>query len=139
MSASTPKPQGLKRRRSSSPVEILVPSAVVISTPSSAKKPKKQEPGEEKRIRQFRRQMPKSFEVIWERVTRERFFVLKRERCDLEDCPQEDFELAGSTGNVYKVRIARRPTCNCPYALKGHQCKHPVYVCFVLIWLFLHV
>lgn len=37
-------------------------------------------------------------------------------------------ELTGSTGNIYTVCIARQPTCDCPHAKAGNQCKHIVYV-----------
>jgi hypothetical protein len=37
-------------------------------------------------------------------------------------------ELTGSTGNIYNVCIARKPSCDCPHAMKGHQCKHWIYV-----------
>ena len=57
-----------------------------------------------------------------------RMFVIDRARCDTADCPEERFEIAGTTGNVYSVHIARQPSCNCPHALKGNQCKHVIYV-----------
>lgn len=41
---------------------------------------------------------------------------------------EETIELAGSTGNVYRVVVARQPRCDCPHARAGHQCKHVVYV-----------
>lgn len=37
-------------------------------------------------------------------------------------------ELSGSTGNVYNVCIARQPTCDCPHARAGNQCKHIIFV-----------
>lgn len=36
--------------------------------------------------------------------------------------------MAGSTGNVYHITIDKVPTCDCPHAQKGNQCKHIVYV-----------
>jgi hypothetical protein len=36
--------------------------------------------------------------------------------------------MAGSTGNVYTVAIANQPLCNCPYAEKGNQCKHMIWI-----------
>lgn len=101
--------------------------AVKVSK-TKTEEPQPQKQAEEKRLRPFRKAQPRKFDVIWERATSERFFVLKRERCDAEDCPQEEFELAGTTGNVYSIKIARQPQCNCPYALKGNQCKHVIHV-----------
>jgi len=57
-----------------------------------------------------------------------RFYVLDRTRSGTDGSPEELVELAGSTGNVYHVRIAKQPTCDCPHAQKGHQCKHWLYV-----------
>lgn len=37
-------------------------------------------------------------------------------------------ELTGSTGNIYTVIIDNRPTCTCPHATKGKQCKHILFV-----------
>jgi hypothetical protein len=37
-------------------------------------------------------------------------------------------ELSGSTGNIYTVVVARQPSCDCPHARAGNQCKHVLYV-----------
>lgn len=37
-------------------------------------------------------------------------------------------QVTGSTGNIYNVCIARQPTCDCPHAKAGNQCKHVVFV-----------
>ncbi|GAP86696.2 putative swim zinc finger protein [Rosellinia necatrix] len=82
----------------------------------------------EKRLRRFRPKAPVSFEVVYQRATEQRFYVLSRTRHGTPDCPEESVEVAGSTGNVYTVRIERAPSCSCPHARAGHQCKHVVYV-----------
>jgi hypothetical protein len=97
-------------------------------SPNTKRVKTKAEPGEEKRLRPFRKQAPKAFDNIWFRATTQRFFVLKRTRRDTDECPEEEFELAGTTGNVYTVRIARQPSCNCPIGKTRQQCKHTVYV-----------
>ncbi|KAJ6790277.1 hypothetical protein PWT90_07508 [Aphanocladium album] len=124
--SSAATPQRRKRALSDSSVEIIE----VRSCSKKKKTPTKKAEGpqEEKRLRAFRHAQPRAFDAVWERATTERFFVLKRERCDADECPQEEFELAGTTGNVYSVKIARQPVCNCPYALKGNQCKHTIYI-----------
>src|SRR4051812_18203218 len=97
----------------------------------------------------FRTAPPKSFDEVFGRATTQRcvvilpedclksqladasparFYVLSRTRCGTDDCPEEVVELTGSTGNIYKVRIAQQPSCDCPHATKGHQCKHWLYV-----------
>jgi hypothetical protein len=42
--------------------------------------------------------------------------------------PEEKVLIAGTTGNIYTVHIGQIPTCNCPHAKKGNQCKHIIYV-----------
>lgn len=103
-------------------------TAALVVPPNTKKVKVDAETGEEKRLRPFRKQAPKAFDNIWFRATTQRFFVLKWTRCDAADCPEEEFELAGTTGNVYTVRIARQPTCNCPIGKTRQQCKHTVYV-----------
>ncbi|KAH6648652.1 hypothetical protein BKA67DRAFT_538673 [Truncatella angustata] len=89
---------------------------------------KKQDENEEKRLRKFRSKAPQAFTEIYQRATSQRFYVLGRTRCGTAECPEEEVELTGSTGNIYKVHIARQPTCTCPHAEKGNQCKHVIYV-----------
>lgn len=55
-------------------------------------------------------------------------FVISRKRSDNEEIPEEVVEIAGTTGNVYNVRVNNEPSCSCPDAAKGNQCKHIVYV-----------
>ncbi|KAI3338088.1 hypothetical protein F4824DRAFT_98076 [Ustulina deusta] len=82
----------------------------------------------EKRLRRFREKPPLSFEAVYQRATEQRFYVLNRSRGGTPDCPEEEVEIAGSTGNIYKVQIARMPACDCPHARNGNQCKHVIYV-----------
>ncbi|KAH7313484.1 hypothetical protein B0I35DRAFT_480165 [Stachybotrys elegans] len=83
---------------------------------------------EEKRLRRFRAKPPQALQVVQDRALQQRFYVLKRERLGTDECPEERLEIAGSTGNVYEVHICKLPTCNCPHAKAGHQCKHVLYV-----------
>ena len=63
-------------------------------------------------------------------------FVLDRRRQQLvhcphglADCPSEEVDLAGSTGNVYTITVTHKPHCTCPNFERGNpQCKHIVYV-----------
>lgn len=102
-------------------------------SPHGAKRAKTGESSEEKRLRVFRQQAPKAFRDIWNRALYQRFFVLKRTRCEGLDGIEEEFELAGTTGNVYTVRIARQPKCSCPMGKARQQCKHVVYVSICLL------
>ncbi|TPX11273.1 uncharacterized protein E0L32_001091 [Thyridium curvatum] len=97
--------------------------------PSSVKRAKRNrgDSNREKRLRQTRKQPPQSFYEIFKRATTQRFYVLSRTRCGTQDCPEEMVEMAGSTGNIYYVCIAKQPSCDCPHARKGAQCKHLLY------------
>ncbi|KAI4960443.1 hypothetical protein J4E86_002065 [Alternaria arbusti] len=85
-------------------------------------------PAEEKRARVFRKQAPQSYLAIKERAFTQRLTVLSRERCGSDDVPEERVIVAGSTGNVYTVSVGLVPSCDCPHAKKGNQCKHIIYV-----------
>ncbi|KAI8631596.1 hypothetical protein F5Y19DRAFT_493474 [Xylariaceae sp. FL1651] len=95
---------------------------------STKNKRNKDATSNEKRLRRFRAKAPESFTTVYERATSQRFYVLTRLRCGTVDCPEEDVEMTGSTGNIYKVHIAQVPSCDCPHARKGNQCKHIIYV-----------
>ncbi|KJZ76170.1 hypothetical protein HIM_04626 [Hirsutella minnesotensis 3608] len=62
--------------------------------------------------RRFRPQPPQSFGDVYARALGQRFYVLGRRRGGTDECPEETFELAGSTGNVYTVHVGRAPSCN---------------------------
>jgi hypothetical protein len=95
----------------------------------SNKKPKKDG---EKRLRRYRAHAPSAYREIRERAFSQRMFVLDRQRqrsaSDPDAAPSETISLAGTTGNIYTITIDKVPTCDCPHARKGNQCKHTVYV-----------
>ncbi|PSN63876.1 hypothetical protein BS50DRAFT_558106 [Corynespora cassiicola Philippines] len=102
---------------------------------ANSKRPKKKskkcsskDEGEEKRLRRFRPYPPRSYEEIKNRALTQRLTVLERTRCGTDDAPEEKVLMAGSTGNVYTQHICKIPTCDCPHAKKGNQCKHIIYV-----------
>ncbi|KAK4540845.1 hypothetical protein LTR36_008787 [Oleoguttula mirabilis] len=90
-----------------------------------AKKPK----DEEKRLRRWRTHAPTSYQEVRDRALTQRMFALDRQRdTSNPDHPTETVSLAGTTGNVYTVVIDKVPSCDCPHAKKGNQCKHIAYV-----------
>lgn len=98
---------------------------------TESKKPRKKKvKGEEQRLRRFREAPPKTFNDRLARVQTQRMFMLKRKRTVSADGTYEEeaFDVAGSTGNVYQVLISKQPTCSCPDARNGNQCKHFIYV-----------
>ena len=103
-------------------------SAEALLSPSKKTKQENKGPPEEKRCRRFRDKAPQSFHDVYDRAMNQRFYVLGRQRSGTQDCPGEKVELTGSTGNIYTVNIGRQPTCDCPHAGKGNQCKHIIFV-----------
>jgi hypothetical protein len=109
-----------------------LPSEDVSCETKNEKKVKKQKiEKEEKRVRRFRPHPPQSFREIYDRALSQRFYVLNRVRGGTQDCPEEDVEMTGSTGNIYNVHVGKQPRCTCPHNEKGHQCKHILYVSFL--------
>ena len=45
----------------------------------------------------------------------------------VDEYPVMEFDVAGTTGNLYKVTVGKVPFCSCPDSLKGNQCKHIFY------------
>lgn len=105
-------------------------------TPSS-KKTKSAATDTEKRLRVYRKRAPQAYADIRHRALTQRMFVIDRKRtpAPADIHPQspdnhatEVVSLAGTTGNIYHITVSRVPSCTCPHARKGHQCKHIVYV-----------
>lgn len=95
----------------------------------SPQKKKKAKQDGEKRLRRWRAHAPSAYQEIRNRALTQRMFALDRQRSnDNPEHPSETISLAGTTGNVYTICIDKVPTCNCPHAKKGNQCKHVVYV-----------
>ena len=102
------------------------------STPKSRSTTKKKADGtpkekEEKRLGIFRKQAPKTFLEKLSRAQTQRMIVIGRTRTGTADCPSEEIDIVGSTGNIYKVTVGQTCSCTCPDSLKGNECKHKVY------------
>ncbi|KAK0856555.1 hypothetical protein LTR03_001292 [Friedmanniomyces endolithicus] len=91
--------------------------------------PIKKPQDEEKRLRRWRKHAPTSYLEIRSRALTQRMFCLDRQRDTSKPShPIETISLAGTTGNVYTIVIDKVPSCDCPHARKGNQCKHIAYV-----------
>lgn len=55
-------------------------------------------------------------------------FVISRSREGKDGALEENVDIVGTTGNIYRVTITLEPRCTCPDNRKGNQCKHIVYV-----------
>ncbi|KDQ61266.1 hypothetical protein JAAARDRAFT_32263 [Jaapia argillacea MUCL 33604] len=100
------------------------------SVPPPAKKQRKKKdpeaPQEEKRGAIMKKSCPKNILDRVDRVASQRFFMVERKRNGEE--LREEFGVLGSTGNVYKVVIDKKPSCDCPDARKGNHCKHILFI-----------
>ena len=54
-------------------------------------------------------------------------YVIGRSVNWVDDYPVMELDVAGTTGNVYKVTVGKVPSCSCPDSSKGNQCKHIFY------------
>lgn len=127
-----------KRRRVSSHQDASIEQLDGQGGRPSKKKPAKTVDGgdgevegkpKEKRLRRWRKKAPQAWLQIRDRALTQRMFALDRTRDDSNpEHPTETISLAGTTGNVYTITIEKVPSCNCPHANKGNQCKHIAYV-----------
>jgi hypothetical protein len=100
----------------------------VATSPSPAKpkaKKKASSAAEEKRPKRYRDHPPQNVAERLSRAKYQRMYVLSRSG---QQGLSETFTMAGSTGNVYTVRIDRVPSCDCPDGQKNGTCKHILYV-----------
>ncbi|TVY80483.1 hypothetical protein LSUE1_G004461 [Lachnellula suecica] len=99
------------------------------SKPKRARKKKGEEP-EEKRLKRFKQKAPGTYLERLHRVKTQRMFLIDRSKKVSEDRTheEEEFDIAGTTGNIYKVTIGKLPKCSCPDNEKGNQCKHIIYI-----------
>ncbi|KAL5120483.1 hypothetical protein ACEQ8H_001501 [Pleosporales sp. CAS-2024a] len=121
------------KKKSRKSVQAIEPADLTEDSPHKSwpkKKGKqaKDAPTEEKRLKRFRPAAPQSYLRIKERAMTQRLTVLSRARCGTDEVAEEKVVMAGSTGNVYTQRIKLVPSCDCPHAIKGNQCKHIIYV-----------
>ncbi|KAL6231785.1 hypothetical protein BDW75DRAFT_34563 [Aspergillus navahoensis] len=109
-------------------------SSSSITSPAAKKKSQDRkestEPPTERRLRRFRHFPPVSYQQRLERAVTQRMFVVGQTVARMDEVLELNFDIVGSTGNIYKTIIRKVPTCNCPDARKGNQCKH---ICYVLV------
>jgi hypothetical protein len=119
-----------KTRSANQGLDVIDLTAESPQTSPAKKKGKRSNnvPTEEKRAKRYRAAPPQSYLAVKERAMTQRLTVLSRERSGTDEMPEESVVLAGSTGNVYTQRIGLVPSCDCPHAMKGNQCKHIIYV-----------
>ncbi|GFN12819.1 RING finger protein [Aspergillus tubingensis] len=134
----TPSTSSKKSRRSApsrptqDPVEVI---DLTGDTPSPARRRARapasyDEPTPERRARRFRTHPPSTYLDRAARALSQRMFVVGHTVTEVDDAPEISFDIVGTTGNIYKTTIGKVPSCSCPDALKGNQCKH---ICYVLV------
>ncbi|GLA34623.1 hypothetical protein AnigIFM63309_008035 [Aspergillus niger] len=132
----TPSTSSKKSRRSAPNVPTKDSVEVVDLTGETPSPPKKRarapasydEPAPERRLRRFRSHPPSSYLDRAARALSQRMFVVGHAVTEVDGAPEISFDIVGTTGNIYKTTIGKVPTCSCPDARKGNQCKHICYV-----------
>ncbi|CAL5873947.1 uncharacterized protein PFLUO_LOCUS8232 [Penicillium psychrofluorescens] len=82
----------------------------------------------EHRLRRFRAYPPASCMDRLRRSRTQRMYVVGHTVGGTSNMPEISFDMVGTTGNLYKTVIGKVPSCDCPDAMKGNQCKHIFYV-----------
>jgi hypothetical protein len=138
-SSSAPAPKKKRAKKEKSPdVEIEGELAVDVVTYQNL------DPRTgERRLRPFVGVPDDKFKDKVKKIRKERMFMIDRQRSyDHEGVPMEQFDIAGSTGNIYQALIGRNPKCTCMDAVsvnntfgflisanssqrtRGQKCKH---------------
>ncbi|BCS28967.1 RING finger protein [Aspergillus puulaauensis] len=106
-------------------------SPIISTTKGKSPRVKKvsSAPTEERRLRRFRSAPPKSYRERLDRAISQRMFVVGQAIAGTDENRELEFDIVGSTGNIYKTVIRKEPACSCPDARNGNQCKH---ICYVL-------
>lgn len=125
------KRTALNREATTNPSPSTPKKSKKATAPKTSKKetksPEKGDDGE-KRLRKHRSKPPGAYLEIRNRALTQRMYVIDRQRTNNADIPAETVTLVGSTGNIYTIVINAVPSCDCPHAKKGNQCKHIAYV-----------
>ncbi|TVY26491.1 hypothetical protein LHYA1_G005607 [Lachnellula hyalina] len=89
----------------------------------------------EKRLRPFVETPDAEYAKKLKKVQTERLFMLDRKKgIDKHGIVCEEFDIAGSTGNVYQTTIGREPRCVCMDArIRGQKCKHIKYALIIIL------
>ncbi|KAF7950512.1 hypothetical protein EAE96_007795 [Botrytis aclada] len=88
----------------------------------------------ERREREFVAEPDAKFKDKVKRIKKERMFMLNRKKVsEANGRDHEDFDIAGSTGNIYQTKIGRVPSCTCMDArIRGQKCKHINYALIII-------
>ncbi|QSZ36054.1 hypothetical protein DSL72_007178 [Monilinia vaccinii-corymbosi] len=88
----------------------------------------------ERRQKPFVAEPDAKFKDRVKRIRKERMFMLNRQKAkDARGRPCEVFDIAGSTGNIYRTEIGRSPSCTCMDArIRGNKCKHISYALIII-------
>eukprot|EP00929_Paragymnodinium_shiwhaense_P052183 TRINITY_DN26147_c0_g1_i1.p1 TRINITY_DN26147_c0_g1~~TRINITY_DN26147_c0_g1_i1.p1 ORF type:complete len:507 (+),score=27.04 TRINITY_DN26147_c0_g1_i1:196-1716(+) len=85
-------------------------------------------PAKERRLARWRSTCSVATSERMGRALEQRMYLLEQMDLNSDHGPSKQFEVLGSTGNAYTVRIGALVSCSCPDALKGFVCKHQLFV-----------
>lgn len=94
---------------------------------SKAKKKKKEAQGEV-RAAPFKRSANADIRARIARAVSQRMYMVNQEDLSNELGLCRKYAVLGSTGNVYNIRIERKPSCTCPDAERKGLCKHIIFI-----------
>ena len=83
---------------------------------------------QEKRGAPYRSQPTSGTMIRILRAARQRLYLVTGTDNSTSENRRMDFQVLGSTGNLYSVEISKRPTCTCPDHLRRNNlCKHIIF------------
>ncbi|TVY73615.1 E3 ubiquitin-protein ligase Zswim2 [Lachnellula suecica] len=90
--------------------------------------------GGEIRMRDFVHEPDDGYKKKLKKVRSERLFMLDRNKGFQNGHVCENFDIAGSKGDVYEVTIGKSPKCTCMDArIRGQRCKHIKYALVIIL------
>lgn len=99
---------------------------------------KKTSAPKEKRAKRIRKSLPSSLQDRLERSTSQPLYLIRRDddKKQILSKLSCEFDLLGSTGNVYQVTLSHVPSCTCPdFQRRGDLCKHIFFILIKVIGL----
>ncbi|KAM3069442.1 hypothetical protein ACMFMF_008659 [Clarireedia jacksonii] len=79
------------------------------------------------RRRPYRNAPSRMFVKLLAKLSLERIGVISESSEPVGNGPCRYYDVVGRFGNIYRVTISRKPSCNCPLGKTKVECKHLIY------------
>src|SRR5438045_175954 len=127
LAAADLAPKAMKTKRSK--IEVSPDTEIEGLTAAELIQYQQQSASGENRLRPFVPAPDNEYRKKLKKVKKERMFMLDRTKSvDSHGVVSEDFDIAGSTGNIYQTTIGRSPKCNCMDAVSTTLSQLPVFM-----------